>query len=151
MSDLCLQVHHKADEKRGTSEHAPTQLLEHMDEMEDEMLRTSELVQKIEDAVDAVAAADTGFVALETFDEGGGELIPRNFASSIVQFTRKMEDAGKGMPEMRRHMLDGMAKRFTAGVILAGAQSAMEAMKKELAGYDDDADAEDEGDEVSTM
>ena len=111
--------------------------------MEDEMLRTSELVQKIEDAVDAVAAADTGFVALETFDEGGGELIPRNFASSIVQFTRKMEDAGKGMPEMRRHMLDGMAKRFTAGVILAGAQSAMEAMKKELAGYDDDADADD--------
>lgn len=76
---------------------------------------SNDLVQQVEDAIEQVEEAveesqppDTAFVEVEHWDQGGGTLIPKEFAASVASLSRK-------------HMLDGMAKKFAVGVLLASA------------------------------
>lgn len=114
-------------ETKGTDEYPPKVLMGYLTDMMTEMGTSSHTVKQVEDALDDAIASfeidqgpQTSFMEVEQWDEGGGALIPKKFASAIASFSQKLQ-ANKALSMDRKDMLDGMAKKFTAGVLLASA------------------------------
>lgn len=114
-------------ETKGTDEYPPKILEEYLITAMKTVGSSNDLVQQVEDAIEQVEEAveesqppDTAFVEVEHWDQGGGTLIPKEFAASVASLSQKLQ-AQQNLPEGRKHMLDGMAKKFAVGVLLASA------------------------------
>jgi len=114
-------------ETKGTNDYPPKMLEGYMHQTMLSMgananlvTQVEELVQQIEEAIEESQPPDQSFIQVETWDQGGGTLIPKKFASAISSLSQKLH-AQKNLSEDRKNMLDGMAKKFTVGLLLASA------------------------------
>merc|ERR1719487_1960722 len=99
----------------------------YLGDMAEKMGQSRDTVKQVEDAVNEAIEviqdpepAQSTFFEVEHWDEGGGKLIPKEFAASIVSLSQKLAKQTNISLE-RKDMLDGMAKKFAVGVLLTSA------------------------------